>query len=166
MRLKTKYFIQRLNLSLHLLVKFPHRRTIGKAMSLPTLTTVMPGPNRAFFSENGEILMYKHTNNLYFLKRGERLNNVAWTGVSLHCHTLHSKELLDFVPYYAERISIVSSIHSPLKRNSVFSGSSSLNICRLYVSALASISSRVSGGRVTFFPEGSPIVPVKSPIKK
>ncbi|HMQ05302.1 MAG TPA: hypothetical protein PKD26_15400 [Pyrinomonadaceae bacterium] len=32
----------------------------------------------------------------------------ARTGVSLHCHTLHSKEILDFVPYYAERIPVVS----------------------------------------------------------
>ena len=32
--------------------------------------------------------------------------------------------------------------------------------------ALASISSRVSGGRVTLRPEGSPIIDVKSPIRK
>src|SRR5215510_16205574 len=30
------------------------------------------------------------------------------TGVSLHCHTQHSKEVLDFIPYYAERIPFVA----------------------------------------------------------
>lgn len=45
-----------------------------------------------------------------FLKKGEALASEAATGVSLHCHTLHSKELLDFVPYYAERIPVVSQL--------------------------------------------------------
>lgn len=45
-----------------------------------------------------------------FLKKGDALASEATTGVSLHCHTLHSKELLDFVPYYAERIPIVSQL--------------------------------------------------------
>ncbi len=45
-----------------------------------------------------------------FLKKGETLASHATTGVSLHCHTLHSKELLDFVPYYAERIPVVSQL--------------------------------------------------------
>ncbi|MEW6130169.1 MAG: hypothetical protein AB1757_24245 [Acidobacteriota bacterium] len=31
------------------------------------------------------------------------------TGVSLHCHTQHSKEVLDFIPYYAERIPLIAS---------------------------------------------------------
>ena len=30
------------------------------------------------------------------------------TGISLHCHTQHSKEALDFIPYYASRIPIVA----------------------------------------------------------
>lgn len=47
-------------------------------------------------------------NEIHFLKRGERPDGSAKTGVSLHCHTLHSKELLDFVPYYAERIPVIS----------------------------------------------------------
>lgn len=47
---------------------------------------------------------------LQFLKKGETLLSEATTGVSLHCHTLHSKELLDFVPYYAERIPVVSQL--------------------------------------------------------
>lgn len=47
---------------------------------------------------------------LRFLKKGETLMSEATTGISLHCHTLHSKELLDFVPYYAERIPVVSQL--------------------------------------------------------
>jgi hypothetical protein len=31
-------------------------------------------------------------------------------GVSLHCHTQHSKESLDFIPHYAERIPVVSNL--------------------------------------------------------
>ncbi|MEP7075191.1 MAG: hypothetical protein ABI878_05215 [Acidobacteriota bacterium] len=46
--------------------------------------------------------------NVYFLKRGEGLSEMADTGVSLHCHTLHSKEMIDFVPYYASRIPVAS----------------------------------------------------------
>ena len=45
-----------------------------------------------------------------FLNRGAKLGGEARTGVSLHCHTLHSKEILDFVPYYAERIPGVSHL--------------------------------------------------------
>ena len=56
--------------------------------------------------------------------------------------------------------------HSELKRTSVFTGSRILNACFLYVSAFLSISSRVSGGRVFDLPVGSPIIPVKSPIRK
>ncbi|MBC7899276.1 MAG: hypothetical protein H7070_04420 [Saprospiraceae bacterium] len=52
--------------------------------------------------------MYNNSKNVCFLDRGEGLGEAARTGVSLHCHTLHSKELLDFVPYYAERIPVVS----------------------------------------------------------
>jgi hypothetical protein len=48
--------------------------------------------------------------NVRFLARGEKLHGEARTGVSLHCHTLHSKEIMDFVPYYAERIPVVSYI--------------------------------------------------------
>lgn len=52
--------------------------------------------------------MFNETRNVHFLKTGEDLVGAAKTGVSLHCHTLHSRELLDFVPYYAERIPIAS----------------------------------------------------------
>jgi len=51
----------------------------------------------------------KHkTENVYFLERGESLSEMSNAGISLHCHTLHSKELLEFVPYYAKRIPVAS----------------------------------------------------------
>ena len=56
--------------------------------------------------------------------------------------------------------------HSLLKRTSVRSRSSTLNTCFLYVSALAAICSSLSGGRVVFRPVGSPIIAVKSPMRK
>lgn len=52
--------------------------------------------------------MKKNIENVKFHKRGEDFGEFTRTGVSLHCHTLHSKELLDFVPYYASRIPIAS----------------------------------------------------------
>lgn len=45
---------------------------------------------------------------LHILERPENLSVMAKTGVSLHCHTLHSREVLDFIPYYAEKIPVVS----------------------------------------------------------
>ncbi len=45
---------------------------------------------------------------LHILQKAESLENVAETGVSLHCHTKFSKEILDFVPHYAEKIPIVN----------------------------------------------------------
>ncbi|HXH70235.1 MAG TPA: hypothetical protein VNI60_07890 [Pyrinomonadaceae bacterium] len=45
---------------------------------------------------------------LHILHKPKDLGKEAKTGVSLHCHTLHSKEMLDFVPYYAAKIPIVS----------------------------------------------------------
>ena len=45
---------------------------------------------------------------LHILRRPENLSNKAKTGVSLHCHTEHSKEMLDFVPHYAEQLPIIS----------------------------------------------------------
>ena len=47
---------------------------------------------------------------LQVLHKPENLDNRAKTGVSLHCHTLHSKEILDFIPYYAERIPVLKHI--------------------------------------------------------
>jgi len=45
---------------------------------------------------------------LHILHKPGDLNTRAATGVSLHCHTLHSKEILDFIPYYATRIPVLS----------------------------------------------------------
>lgn len=45
---------------------------------------------------------------LHILHQPENLSRIAKTGVSMHCHTRHSKEMLDFIPYYAERIPVVS----------------------------------------------------------
>jgi len=45
---------------------------------------------------------------LHILDKAKNLGKEAKTGVSLHCHTEHSKEMLDFVPHYAAKIPIVS----------------------------------------------------------
>lgn len=45
---------------------------------------------------------------IHVLDKPKDLGKQAKTGVSLHCHTEHSKEMLDFVPYYAAKIPIVS----------------------------------------------------------
>lgn len=45
---------------------------------------------------------------LHILDKAKDLGGEAKTGVSLHCHTEHSKEMLDFVPHYAAKIPIVS----------------------------------------------------------
>src|SRR5262245_50023428 len=58
-------------------------------------------------------------NNVRFLERGERLEGHVSAVVSLHCHTLHSKEILDFVPYYAERIPLISLLWHREQRRSI-----------------------------------------------
>jgi len=45
---------------------------------------------------------------LHILRRPKDLSAEAKTGVSLHCHTEHSKEMLDFVPHYAEKLPIIA----------------------------------------------------------
>src|SRR5215213_1375323 len=45
---------------------------------------------------------------LHILHEAETLAPKAKTGVSLHCHTEYSKEMLDFVPHYAEKLPIIS----------------------------------------------------------
>ncbi len=45
---------------------------------------------------------------LHILSQAEDLSGRGKTGVSLHCHTEHSKEMLDFLPHYAERLPIIS----------------------------------------------------------
>jgi hypothetical protein len=45
---------------------------------------------------------------LHILHKAETLTPKAITGISLHCHTQYSKEMLDFVPHYAEKLPIIS----------------------------------------------------------
>jgi hypothetical protein len=45
---------------------------------------------------------------LHILHEAENLAPKAKTGVSLHCHTQYSKEMLDFIPHYAEKLPIIS----------------------------------------------------------
>jgi hypothetical protein len=45
---------------------------------------------------------------LHILRETKNLKDNARTGVSLHCHTEHSKEMLDFVPHYAEKLPIIA----------------------------------------------------------
>ena len=46
---------------------------------------------------------------LHILREKSDLSARAKTGVSLHCHTEHSKEMLDFIPHYAEQLPIIAS---------------------------------------------------------
>ena len=45
---------------------------------------------------------------LHILHKKTDLSQQAKTGVSLHCHTEYSREMLDFVPHYAEKLPIIS----------------------------------------------------------
>ncbi len=45
---------------------------------------------------------------VHILHEKTDLSRKAKTGVSLHCHTEYSKELMDFVPIYTEKIPVVS----------------------------------------------------------
>lgn len=45
---------------------------------------------------------------LHILHKPKDLSKEATTGVSLHCHTEHSKEMLDFIPHYAKKLPIIS----------------------------------------------------------
>ena len=45
---------------------------------------------------------------LHILQDAQGLDAKAKTGVSLHCHTEHSKEMLDFIPHYADKMPIIS----------------------------------------------------------
>ncbi len=41
---------------------------------------------------------------LHIIRKQQDLSDRAKTGVSLHCHTEYSQEMLDFVPHYAEKL--------------------------------------------------------------
>lgn len=45
---------------------------------------------------------------LHILPKERKLEKLATTGVSLHCHTKFSKEIMDFIPFYAEKIPLVN----------------------------------------------------------
>ena len=45
---------------------------------------------------------------LHILRGAKDLGGKARVGVSLHCHTEHSREMLDFVPHYAEKLPIIN----------------------------------------------------------
>ena len=45
---------------------------------------------------------------LHIVSEAAELSGRGKTGVSLHCHTEHSKEMLDFLPHYADRMPIIS----------------------------------------------------------
>ena len=47
---------------------------------------------------------------LHILSRSDQLVSKATTGLSLHCHTEHSRESLDFLPVYADRIPVISKL--------------------------------------------------------
>lgn len=52
--------------------------------------------------------MRNYNRSIHFLEKPRDLSEIGGTGVSLHCHTKYSRETLDFLPYYAAMIPIVS----------------------------------------------------------
>lgn len=48
---------------------------------------------------------------LHILREPQNLTSKARTGVSLHCHTEHSKEMLDFIPHYAVKLPIIAQFY-------------------------------------------------------
>lgn len=51
-----------------------------------------------------------HHTKINILKERQDLSGVAKTGISLHCHTEYSRERLDFLPHYADKIPIISTL--------------------------------------------------------
>ena len=45
---------------------------------------------------------------LHILRKKSGLSSKAKTGISMHCHTEYSKEMLDFIPHYAEKLPIIA----------------------------------------------------------
>jgi len=56
---------------------------------------------------------------LHILHEAENLTPKAKTGVSLHCHTEHSREMLDFVPHYAAKLPIINFFWQREQKNYV-----------------------------------------------
>ena len=53
---------------------------------------------------------------LHILHEPKNLGGEAKTGVSLHCHTEYSREMLDFVPHYADKLPIISYLWNKERR--------------------------------------------------
>ncbi len=53
--------------------------------------------------------MRSHDSAISIVKAGHRPPRAFKTGVSLHCHTFHSREVLDFIPHYARKIPFVAA---------------------------------------------------------
>ncbi len=45
---------------------------------------------------------------LHISHRADDLSKEAKVGVSLHCHTEHSKEMMDFIPHYADKLPVIN----------------------------------------------------------
>ena len=45
---------------------------------------------------------------VHILQKKANISSLARTGVSMHCHTENSREMLDFVPHYAEKLPVIS----------------------------------------------------------
>lgn len=54
---------------------------------------------------------------LHIMKNASELPGKGRTGVSLHCHTEHSKEMLDFLPHYAEKLPIIAQFWRRERKN-------------------------------------------------
>ena len=54
---------------------------------------------------------------LHILRDKSDLSAKAKTGVSLHCHTEYSREMLDFVPHYADKLPIIASFWHREQKN-------------------------------------------------
>ncbi len=53
---------------------------------------------------------------IHILDDSAKLSEHGKVGVSLHCHSMYSKEMLDFLPHYAERMPIISSFYKQEKK--------------------------------------------------
>lgn len=45
---------------------------------------------------------------VHILQKKTNITSLGRCGVSMHCHTENSKEMLDFIPHYAERMPVIS----------------------------------------------------------
>ena len=61
--------------------------------------------------------MHLKQTRLHILHEAENLAPKAKTGVSLHCHTEHSREMLDFVPHYAAKLPIINYFWQKEQKN-------------------------------------------------